>query len=100
MALVCASKSCPRLLNEAYEPERLDEQLNAQCVTFINDNSRNRLEVQHTELSMIFKWYAADFNKNGSDMPGLVSFLNKYSRVKLKPDTRITYLQYDWTLNE
>jgi hypothetical protein len=100
MALVCASKSCPRLLNEAYEPERLDEQLNAQSVTFINDNSRNKLAVQHAELSMIFKWYAADFNKNGPDMSGLVSFLNKYSRIKLKPDTRITYLQYDWTLNE
>lgn len=100
MALVCASKSCPRLLNEAYAPERLDKQLNAQCVTFINDNSRNRLAVQNAALSMIFKWYAADFNKNGPDMSGLVSFLNKYSRVKLKPDTRITYLQYDWTLNE
>ena len=97
MALVCASKSCPRLLNEAYDPGRLDEQLNAQCVTFLNDNSRNRIAAQVAELSMIFKWYAADFNQNGNS---LVSFLNKYSRAKLKPDTRITYLQYDWTLNE
>jgi hypothetical protein len=97
MALVCASKSCPRLLNEAYDAARLDEQLNAQCVTFLNDNSRNKLTSQRAELSMIFKWYESDFSKNGNT---LLSFLNKYSHVKLKPDARITYLEYDWTLNE
>lgn len=97
MALVCASKSCPRLLNEAYDAARLDEQLNAQCVTFLNDNSRNKLTSEHAKISMIFQWYAVDFNKNGNS---LISFLNKYSRVKLKPDARITYLEYDWTLNE
>jgi len=97
MALVCASKSCPRLLNEAYESERLDEQLNAQCETFLNDSVRNKLAEQHAELSMIFKWYADDFSKNGNS---LLSFLNKYSRVKLKQDTQITYVEYDWSLNE
>jgi len=100
MALVCASKSCPRLLNEAYEAARLDEQLNAQCVAFLSDNGRNKLTAQRAELSMIFKWYASDFSKNSPDRSGLISFLNKYSRVKLNPDTPITYLEYDWTLNE
>jgi hypothetical protein len=97
MALVCASKSCPRLLNEAYDAARLDEQLNAQCMTFLRDNTRNKLAENHAELSMIFKWYAADFSKNGGS---LISFLNKYSPVKLKRDARITYMEYDWTLNE
>lgn len=97
MALVCASKSCPMLLNEAYEPERLDEQLNAQCVSFLNDTKRNKLMEHQAELSMIFKWYADDFSKNGNS---LMSFLNKYSTVKIKPDTQLTYLEYDWSLNE
>ena len=97
MALVCASKSCPRLLNESYEPSRLDQQLDAQSAAFLNDNSRNRISAQNAELSMIFKWYAADFNENDNSV---MSFVNKHARVKLKPDTRITYLDYDWTLNE
>lgn len=97
MALVCASKSCPRLLNESYESSRLDEQLDAQSSAFLNDNGRNRISAQKAELSMIFKWYGGDFNEKGNSV---VSFVNKYARVKLKPETPITYLDYDWTLNE
>jgi len=97
MTLVCASKSCPILLNEAYDAKRLDEQLKKQSAVFLEDARRNKIKTDHAQLSMIFKWYAADFNKNGSSVN---TFVNSYSTTKIKADTKISYLEYDWSLNE
>lgn len=97
MALVCASKSCPVLLNEAYDPSRLSQQLDTQTRLFINDSYRNKIRGDNAQLSMIFKWYNGDFNKDGNS---LISFINLYSSSKVKNDVKITYLEYDWSLNE
>ena len=43
MALVCASKSFPRLLNEAFEPAKLNKQLEDQARVFLADTFRNNL---------------------------------------------------------
>ena len=97
MALVCASKSCPELLNEAYDPGRLDEQLNKQARVFLEDPKRNNIAAQSAQLSMIFNWYSMDFKKDGRS---LNDFINTHSPKKIKGDTKITYLEYDWSLNE
>jgi Protein of unknown function, DUF547 len=97
MALVCASKSCPILLNEAYDPKRLDDQFAKQTKAFLADPYRNKLSASKPQLSMIFKWYGMDFNKNGSSVR---DFINKYSDVKIKPDAKISHVDYDWGLNE
>jgi hypothetical protein len=46
---------------------------------------------------MLFKWYGGDFSKNGATVRG---FINAHSRIKIKPDAKISYLDYDWGLNE
>lgn len=97
MALVCASKSCPILLNEAYDPKRLDAQLNQQAKAFLSDPFRNKISADNPQLSMIFKWYSMDFNKNGGSVR---EFINRYSSVKIKPDAKISHIDYDWGLNE
>lgn len=97
MALVCASKSCPILLNEAYDPKRLDEQLNKQAKAFLADPFRNKISADKPQLSMIFKWYSMDFNKNGGSVR---DFVNRYSPIKIKPDAKISHIDYDWGLNE
>lgn len=97
MVLVCASKSCPVLLNEAYDPARLDEQLTIQTKTFLEDSSRNQVSARHPKLSMIFNWYAMDFNKGGKTVR---DFVNRYGPVKIQDDAKISYLDYDWNLNE
>lgn len=97
MALVCASKSCPILLNEAYDPKRLDAQLNKQAKAFLDDPFRNKISADNPQLSMIFKWYSMDFNKNGGSVR---AFINRYSCVKIKPDAKISHIDYDWGLNE
>jgi hypothetical protein len=91
-AVNCAAKSCPPLRNEAYTAEKLDDQLNEQTRNFINDKSMNKISANKAEISNIFYWYADDFK--------LVEFINKYSTVKITESTKITYLEYDWALNE
>lgn len=97
MVLVCASKSCPVLLNEAYDPRRLVEQLRKQTKTFLEDPSRNKIAKDQAQLSMIFKWYAMDFNNQGGSVR---DFINLYSTKKINSETKISYLDYDWNLNE
>ncbi len=97
MALVCASKSCPILLNEAYNARKLDEQLTRQTIAFFADSFRNKVSPDRPQLSMIFNWYGMDFSKNGRSV---ISFVNTYSKVKIKPKAKIDYLDYDWGLNE
>jgi len=97
MALVCASKSCPILLNEAYDPKKLDDQFAKQTKAFLADPFRNKISANKAQLSMLFKWYGMDFNKNGGSVR---DFINKYSDVKIKPDAKISYVDYDWGLNE
>ncbi len=97
MALVCASKSCPILLNESYDALRFDEQLAKQTKAFLADPFRNKISADKPQLSMIFKWYGMDFNKNNKTV---LSFVNTYSTIKIKPDAKISYIDYDWGLNE
>lgn len=95
-AIVCASKSCPALLNEAFDPARLDQQLDNQAKVFLKDPFRNKVSENNPQLSKLFDWYKMDFTKKGS----LIDFLNKYSSVKIGSNAKISYLDYDWNLNE
>ena len=97
MTLVCASKSCPILLNEAYDPQRMDEQMTKQAKAFLSDSFRNQISSGKAQLSMIFKWYGMDFNNDGGSVK---SFINTYSEVKIKREAKISYLDYNWDLNE
>ncbi|WP_236025605.1 DUF547 domain-containing protein [Algoriphagus oliviformis] len=95
-AINCASVSCPPLLNEAFTSEKLESQLNKVALAFVNDRLRNRISADRAELSSIFSWFKEDFTKKGT----LIDFLNRYSQVKLKPDAKISFLDYNWALNE
>jgi len=95
-AVVCASKSCPKLLNEAYVAARLDEQLDQAGRDFLKNDFRNNISTDKAAISSIFKWYKGDFTGNGT----LIDFLNKYSPVKIKSSAEISYLDYDWSLND
>ena len=95
-AIVCASISCAKLRNEAYTAAQLDAQLEATGKDFLNDKSKNSISADKAELSKYFSWYKGDFTKNGS----LADFINKYSQTKINANTKINYLDYNWSLNE
>lgn len=95
-AIVCASKSCPKLLNEAYTPSKLDLQLTLATEEFLSDETKNNLSEETIKLSKIFKWFSEDFTTNGS----LIDFLNLYAPIEISQKAKKSYMDYNWDLNE
>ena len=93
-AINCASASCPKLINDAFIPEKLDEQLGKVTLGFINSDN-NTIGKENLELSRIFKWYKGDFASGK-----LVSYINPYTAIEIAPKAKIKYKEYDWSLNE
>ncbi len=93
--LVCAAKSCPKLLNKAYTAGNLGVEMTNQAKYFINNPAKNKISANSAQVSKLFDWYKGDFTKSGS----LVSYLNKYANTKLSSGAKITHLTYDWSLN-
>jgi len=96
-AINCASVSCPKLLNEAYTAASINEQLDRAAREFIN-SKENKISENKAELSSIFDWYAKDFKTN--NIQSIAEYINQYSTKKINPNATITYLEYDWGLNE
>jgi len=95
-AINCASKSCPVLRNEAYTADKLEAQLTDQARRFLSSPFHNKISPEKVELSKIFSWFRKDFTRHGS----LIEFLNQYAPVKIQEDAKISYIDYDWSLNE
>jgi len=96
-AVNCASFSCPVLLNTAYTADKLEAQLEAQAILFINDPKRNQISSGSAKVSQLFEWYQDDFTAGGKSV---IDYLNKYSKTKIKAGTNISYINYNWNLNE
>ncbi len=103
-AIVCASRSCPKLRSEAYTPDHIERQLEEGARAFVNDPTRNRFDRQArvAHLSMIFKWFEEDFTARAGSLLGYVK------RYVADPDLarelesvpyRVEFLDYDWSLN-
>ncbi len=95
-AIVCASYSCPKLQNEAFTAEKLDQQLTKATKEFLTDKNRNEISENSITISKIFDWFSKDFTKNGS----LIDFLNLYTEVNISPNAKKRYKDYNWDLND
>lgn len=95
-AINCASISCPKLLNVAYEAKTLNAQLDQQGRAFLADDDKNKVAASNPKLSSIFKWYSGDFEKGQTK----VEFINKYASTKVNANANLDYLDYNWNLNE
>ena len=110
-AVNCASIGCPALRPEAFTAAALETQLHDQTQRFLRDRTRNYFDAAENSLhvSMIFKWYGADFERgflNAKSVPEFVSnyrasmALSKAQQQKIKAaDVELDYTEYDWKLN-
>ena len=103
-AIVCAAKSCPRLLNEAYGGEQLDEQLAKNGRHFFGQAGNFRLDPSRRtiELSSILKWFGEDFGSRTEDqLRAIAPYLPtaEAQRAALSGEYSVSYLSYDWSLN-
>ncbi len=118
-AIDCASKGCPNLRSEAYRPDIVYEQLESQAIDFINDPVKGvniDIENKRVRLSKIFKWFGEDFitrygnTKSFNDrkpkeravLTVVIHYLQDEDEKEFVTanDFKISYLSYDWSLNE
>lgn len=100
-AIVCASIGCPLLRAGAYFPEQVMQQLDEDASRFINNPEKVRydLSTQTLYCNKIFKWYRQDFLKVAPSLPEYIATYLKID-AKLTATTPISYLHYDWNLNQ
>lgn len=96
--LVCAAKGCPKLINEAYMPDKVQAQLTAQTKKALNDADFIRIDADAKKVfvSQIFDWYKTDFLKNNASIR---DFINRY-RTEIPADYSLEFYNYNWELNK
>lgn len=104
-ALVCGAKSCPRLRNEAYRPETLDEQLDANARHFFSQRKNFAIfrATGKVRVSTILKWFHDDFGACDRDvLARILPHLCPQDQAWLAehPCAKLTYAGYDWGLND
>ncbi|MBD3319802.1 MAG: DUF547 domain-containing protein [Chitinivibrionales bacterium] len=115
-ALVCAALSCPPLINRAYTGDSLYAMLDRNTFKFINNNEFNMINQStgSVRVSMLFNWYASDFEgfvrdtlsatglsrkAGGTVKDFIASYLDNESLKKTVLDATLEFAPYDWTVN-
>ena len=104
-AIVCASIGCPRLLNEAYGPERVQQQLESNAKDFFRrrQNFRHDPAGKRFHFSEIVSWFATDF---GASQAVQLKRISRWlptaaaQQAAQHNSVSVSYLDYDWNLNE
>ncbi|PHI20012.1 hypothetical protein CEQ90_09730 [Lewinellaceae bacterium SD302] len=92
-AVNCAAASCPPLHNKAFTANGLDATLTSLTKRFINNPAYNDIGSEEAVVSKIFEWYAEDFGD-------LQKYLNTYSTTQLEEKAKISFKEYNWSLND
>lgn len=95
-AVNCAAQSCPKLNNRAFTATNLESKLNQLAKEFINNSSKNDLSSNPIKVSKLFDWYQEDFTKKGS----VIDYINSYADKKVEASTKLTFMEYNWELND
>ena len=105
-AVNCASRGCPPLQPEAFSSGKLEQQLEQATRQFLKDRERNRYDKDRKilEISSIFKWYKADFEKaSGTIEKFIAPYITDDPEIRTLIENRaagVKYLEYDWSLND
>lgn len=104
-AIVCASVGCPRLLNQAYTAEDVERQLELNAKDFFSRTQNFRYDPRSRSfyLSSILDWFAEDFGSSQTDQLRRIGKWLPTEAAKSAAaagNLRVSYLDYDWGLNE
>ena len=104
-ALNCASRGCPRLPREAFDPSTLDQQLDRAMKKFVADPGNCRIDRSSgtVTLSKIFDWFREDFEQYELQRGGggLVDYVNRFraADAQIPAGLTIEFASYDRSLN-
>ncbi len=104
-AINCASLGCPVLRAEAYEAEKLDEQLEDQVRRYMADESKLKIDAKAKKVatSRIFDWFGGDFGPTTADRLEWLASHAKDAGTKgalEDKDAKLEFVDWDWALNE
>jgi hypothetical protein len=107
-AVNCASISCPPLPTEAFEGERVEEQLESAARNGLGNPDYASVDGDTLLLTKILEWYGADFTNpeyRGSEK-SLPAFVSKYAGPDVRRfleerrnEVEVRFREYDWRLN-
>ncbi len=105
-AIVCASTSCPSLRREPYVASKLHAQLDDALRRFLANPHKGlrvdqRREILH--LSKVFDWFESDYAPAGGVLRFVLPYMPDDALAfvqRIGSDIRVSYLEYDWTLND
>lgn len=93
--LVDGSVSAPSLQRGAFRSGDLLSRLDEAALNFFELPGKNFISPTKPQLSQLFREYGDDFTREKT----LYDFINSYSKVKIRPDAAIVFLDYNWKLN-
>jgi len=106
--VVCAARSCPPLLNEAYFADDWEEKMEERYRLWLARPDLNSYHPDRgwgsrgeVDISKIFSWHKVDFKGKVSVQDVLARFgPEKHKTFLEKADYRIKYKDYHWGLND
>ena len=97
--LVCGAIGCPPIIDSAYHPDHLDQQMDEQTRLSLNGEQFLQIDEKKKRIigSQILKWYKEDFTMSGKSE---IDFINLYREDPIPSNYKLTYSEYDWRLNQ
>lgn len=100
MAVVCAAVSCPILESVPYQGSDLSRRLDAAARRYLASRHGAVVSEGKIALSRIFEWYEPEFGGKAGVLEFVRRYLSPEARAKLGSDPAVSYLEYNWTLNQ
>ena len=98
--LVCAAVGCPILESSTFAGSNTDQRMDQATRRYLSSPAGAVAGDGAVKLSMIFKWYEADFG----GAKGVVDFVKKHLSAdqvkKLGDNPKVEFIDYNWTLNQ
>lgn len=113
-AISCGSSSCALLQRDAFDPAKLEGQLESASAEFVNDGKNVAVDDAQklVVMSRLFQWYNDDFvaftkHRTKAKDAGVVDFALLYAKEPLATKLReakaksykVSFLDYDWHVN-
>ena len=99
-ALNCMVKDCPRLPQEPFYADNLNEVLESLTVEFFAKPKHFYLDnkAKRAYISEILDFYTEDFVDSGKarDLP---QYINRYLTTPIPSDYKVRFIDYDWHIN-
>ena len=102
-AIVCASISCPRLLNEAYTAAKIENQLVTNTTDFFSRSQNLTIDQRSSslKLSAIMSWFGTDFgDTTAKQIEAIGPYFPEAAKTFVSSGKySVKYLDYNWKLN-